>query len=166
MNLRGCNKATQLCPCGYYGDAITSCTCTPDQIQRYQSRLSGPFLDRIDLHLMMQREHPIDGVFADKAGNESSEAVRLRVEAARQCQLDRQQASNAVLESDALRRHSKLDAAARCLMQQAGERLNLSLRAQHRMLRVARTIADLDTSEAISKAHLMESLSYRRASSV
>ncbi|ASJ76265.1 YifB family Mg chelatase-like AAA ATPase [Granulosicoccus antarcticus] len=151
------------CPCGYYNDAVVRCNCTPDVIMRYQSRISGPFLDRIDLHVDMQRELHL-AVGAPVVGdNESSELIRQRVVQARDRQLDRQHMTNAMLAPRVLHEHAQLDKSASDLLRQATTRLNLTLRAQHRLLRVARTIADLEADAKVECRHLAESLSYRRA---
>ena len=151
------------CPCGYYNDAVVRCNCTPDVIMRYQSRVSGPFLDRIDLHVDMQRELHLALKSPSVDDNEGSEAIRLRVVQARERQLGRQQMTNAMLAPLLLHDLAGLDKSASNLLGEASKRLNLSLRAQHRLLRVARTIADLDESPAVACKHLAESLSYRRA---
>lgn len=150
------------CPCGYYNDAQIECRCGIEQIIRYQSRVSGPFLDRIDLHLCLQREQHKDAVLGTQSGNENSHTVQTRVISARKLQMRRQQSSNAMLDNAGLRLHANLDAASRELLEKAGSRLHLSLRAQHRLLKVARTIADLDASSTIEQRHLAESLTFRR----
>ena len=151
------------CPCGYYNDAVVHCNCTPDVIMRYQSRVSGPFLDRIDLHVDMQRELHLALKSPLVVDNEDSETIRLRVVQARDRQLGRQHMTNAMLAPLLLHDHARLDKATSTLLEEASTRLHLSLRAQHRLLRVARTIADLDASAAVACSHLAESLSYRRA---
>lgn len=147
------------CPCGYFGDPSGRCQCTPEQVQRYRNKLSGPLLDRIDLHINVVREttslrtpkHP---------GLSSAQAVEL-VCAARERQLQRQDCSNAQLDLNALRTYCLLADNDRIWLEQASERLNLSLRATHRVLKVARTLADLEDSENISRNHLAEALQYR-----
>jgi magnesium chelatase family protein len=151
------------CPCGYFNDPQFSCNCSADQILRYQSRLSGPFLDRIDMHLDLQRELNTQAALESTSANESSVTIRQRVVQARDRQLLRQKTSNALLAPADVRLHCQLDDSARRLLRQAGDLLSLSLRSQHRLLRVARTIADLAQSAPVSEAHLAESLSYRRA---
>ena len=151
------------CPCGYFNDPSIQCRCGVDQIIRYQSRLSGPFLDRIDLHVELQREVNTEGVLGEITSNESSKVIRYRVVQARQMQLKRQNCNNAAMGIKNIRRHSHLDDAARILLKQASESLSLSLRVQHRMIRVARTIADLEGCSAVTSDHFAESLSYRRA---
>ncbi|MEJ2686379.1 MAG: YifB family Mg chelatase-like AAA ATPase, partial [Gammaproteobacteria bacterium] len=145
------------CPCGYHGDADGRCRCTPDQIRRYRARISGPLLDRIDMQIEVPR--PSWDQLQGPPG-ESSAAVRGRVEAARRRQRPRGTV-NAELQGEALTAHCGLSPADRHLLQQALERLGLSARAYHRILRVARTIADLDRSEHIATAHLTEAIQYR-----
>lgn len=162
------------CPCGYHTDTTVKCHCTPDLIMRYQSRVSGPFLDRIDLHVDMQRErHQAISTRTERSGQscgESSEAIRQRVVQARQRQLARQGMMNAALSPVLLHRHARLEKAARALMRDASTRLNLSLRSQHRLLRVARTVADLEadssTDRPVGAEHVAEGLSYRRTSNL
>lgn len=150
------------CPCGYHTDTSVRCNCTPDLIMRYQSRISGPFLDRIDLHIDMQRELSQALAIQSGGAGESSELIRQRVVLARERQLARQGVINAALAPIALHRYAGLDKQARSLMCDASKRLNLSLRSQHRLLRVARTMADLEGQGAVASEHLAESLSYRR----
>jgi len=151
------------CPCGYHDDPKISCRCSAEQILRYQARVSGPFLDRIDLHLQLRRETLSDAAMKSTDGNEESSAIRLRVEQARHKQLSRQGVSNARLDSAALRKYVNIDVDARKLLSKASTAMMLSLRAQHRLLRVARTIADLENGDALTRAHLAECLCYRRA---
>jgi len=151
------------CPCGYHDDPKMACRCSAEQIIRYQGRVSGPFLDRIDLHLQLQRETLSDAAMKSTEGNEESAVIRKRVKQARQRQLARQQMSNACLDAPALRQSVQLDDAARLLLAKTSASMMLSLRAQHRLLRVARTIADLENCDAVTKNHLAECLSYRRA---
>ncbi len=148
------------CPCGHAGDPSGRCRCTGEAIARYRSRLSGPLLDRIDLHVEVPRL-PQQVLLAPAGGGEPSQQVRARVVAARGAQLARSGGSNALLAGAALRRHAALAAGERRLLEQAAERLELSARACHRILRVARTIADLDQADAIGQAHLAEAISYR-----
>lgn len=150
------------CPCGYFNDPSIQCRCGVDQIVRYQARVSGPFLDRIDLHIELQREVLVEGVLASDANNETSSAIRKRVVEARQIQLERQEINNAALDTKGVRFFSRLDESAKALLQQASVSLSLSLRVQHRLIRVARTVADLDGKVSVSDVHLAEGLSYRR----
>jgi len=148
------------CPCGHLGDARHACRCTPDQVARYRGRLSGPLLDRIDLSLevpALSRHELLDAPAA-----ESSAAVRARVERAWALQADRQSVPNARLPAGEVERLCAADGAARALLDSAIERLGLSARAYHRVLRVARSIADLAGCESITSAHVAEAIQYRR----
>lgn len=147
------------CPCGYYGDPSGRCRCTPEQVQRYRNKLSGPLLDRVDLHITVARETTSLSKPKDP-GLSSAEAVAL-VCAARQRQLQRQGCSNAQLDLNALFKHCLLVEQDRTWLEQASERLNLSLRATHRVLKVARTLADLADRPAICRNDLAEALQYR-----
>ncbi|QDX81548.1 ATP-dependent protease [Denitratisoma sp. DHT3] len=148
------------CPCGYLGHPANRCRCTPDQVARYRNKLSGPLLDRIDLMIEVPAlpqadlQHAPDG--------EASAPVAARVVRARQRQLERQGQPNArlgVADTEALCRP---DAAGQALLKQAIARLGLSARAYHRILRVARSIADLAASDAIARPHIAEAIHYRR----
>lgn len=150
------------CPCGYLGDPGGRCRCTPEQIQRYRAKLSGPLLDRIDLHLTVAREST--SLLASSQAGESSAEVAARVSQARQRQLARQGCANAFLDLPGLQQHCRLPEADRLWLEQACERLNLSLRAAHRLLKVARTLADLEGVCEIGRAHLAEALQYRPSS--
>ena len=147
------------CPCGYNGDPQQACRCTPDQIQRYRGRISGPLLDRIDLRLRIHRM-PI-GELQDAPPGESSATVRARVCAARQRQAARQHTVNAQLSAADVARHCTLDQPGKQFMRQAEERLKLSARAHHRLLKVARSIADLSGDARIDATHLQEAVAYR-----
>lgn len=147
------------CPCGYLGDPSNRCRCTPEQIQRYRSKLSGPLLDRIDLHLTVAREST--ALQAPRQEGESTTQAAAKVAAARQRQLDRQGVANAFLDLPGLHQHCHLGDTDRQWLENACERLGLSLRAAHRVLKVARTLADLEAASAISRAHLAEALQYR-----
>ncbi len=151
------------CRCGHLGDSRHGCRCTPTEIERYRSRISGPLLDRIDLHVevpavtLEQLEGP---------PGEASSIVTGRVQAARDVQQRRFDgsavaSSNAVMNGALLRRHCRLDEAGRKLLQGAFERLGLSARALHRIQRVARTIADLDGAKSVQVRHLAEAIHYR-----
>lgn len=147
------------CPCGYLGDPGGRCHCTPEQIQRYRAKLSGPLLDRIDLHLTVAREST--NLLASSQTGERSAQVAARVSQARQHQFARQGCANAFLDLPGLQQHCRLPEADRLWLEQACERLNLSLRAAHRLLKVARTLADLEGTGEIGRAHLAEALQYR-----
>jgi magnesium chelatase family protein len=151
------------CPCGYAGDPRQRCHCTPDQIQRYRSRISGPLMDRIDLGVEVLRV-PLCELGAPRSGNdEDSATVRARVVRARHHALMRAGRPNAEISTRELERDCALGPAERRWFDAALERLGLSARAYHRTLRVARTIADLDGGAALlDRAHLAEALTYRR----
>ncbi|WP_047289925.1 YifB family Mg chelatase-like AAA ATPase [Pseudomonas protegens] len=147
------------CPCGYLGEPSGRCRCTPEQIQRYRNKLSGPLLDRIDLHLTVAREATALNP-EPQPGNDSA-AAATRVAGARELQRERQGCANAFLDLPGLRRHCKLSTADERWLEAACERLGLSLRAAHRLLKVARTLADLEQAARISREHLAEALHYR-----
>ncbi len=149
------------CPCGYLGSRLKACRCTPDQVARYQGRLSGPLLDRIDLHVEVGALAPEE--LLNAPAGESTAAVRARCVAARERALARQGQPNQALQGQAIDTHARLDAAARTFLHSAAARLGWSARATHRALRVARSIADLAGSEAVSLAHVAEAVQYRRA---
>ncbi len=151
------------CPCGYYGDPTHACTCSPSSITRYRKRISGPLLDRIDIHLEVPRVE-YEKLSDDRLG-EPSEAIRQRVEAARERQRKRLAPfglqANAEMGPAEIRRFCALDDQGRQLMRLAMQQMALSARAYHRVLKVARTIADLAGSEAIRPEHVAEALQYR-----
>lgn len=147
------------CPCGYDGDTSGRCRCRPEQIKRYQDKLSGPLLDRIDLHITVPAL-PIADLQNAQAG-ETSEQVRIRVADAHKLQLKRQKKVNNELSPSEIDQYIQLGEGEQQLLQLAQQRLNLSARGYHRVLRVARTIADLAASINITSAHVSEALSYR-----
>jgi magnesium chelatase family protein len=148
------------CPCGYLGHPNGKCRCTPDQVARYRGKLSGPFLDRIDLMINVP---PLSDVeMQGKPRGESSSAVKARVINARAIQLGRQGKSNALLGSREIDTLCEPDASGATLLKQAISRLDLSARAYHRVLKVARTIADLDGGGNLGAAHIAEAIQYRR----
>ena len=154
------------CPCGFYGDPIKECTCSSSTITRYQKRISGPMLDRIDIHIEVPRVE-FDKLSDDRLG-EPSAAIQERVEAARQIQRNRflsQEESgiscNADMRPGEVRQFCALDDTGQSLMRSAMSQMQLSARAYHRVLKLARSIADLAGSEAIQPTHLAEALQYR-----
>jgi len=150
------------CPCGYLGDSTGRCRCSPDQVARYRRRLSGPLLDRIDLHVEVLRLDVEQLTRPAARATETTAQVRARVMAAHERQLARAGKSNAELMPAEIERDCALDAAGRKLIEQALTRLALSARAYHRILKVARTIADLGGAERIDTTHLSEAIGYRR----
>lgn len=152
------------CPCGYYGDLKRECRCSPIQIERYRRRISGPLLDRIDLHVEVPLV-PYKELKAD-SGGEKSATVRERVAVARDRQLSRFNGyegvySNASMPSAMVAKHCKLDEASSKQLEQAMEMLNFSARAHDRILKVARTLADLEGQENIQLGHVLEAIQYR-----
>ena len=148
------------CPCGYLGHFNGRCRCTPDQVARYRGRISGPLMDRIDIHLEVPAV-PQEDLLRQTAA-EASGAVRERVAAAHRVQIERQGKANSSLATRDIDRWCRPEAAAEGLLRQAITRLNLSARAYHRVLKLARTIADLAESEAIAVAHVAEAIQYRK----
>jgi magnesium chelatase family protein len=152
------------CPCGYYSDPRHECTCTPQLIQKYMARISGPLLDRIDIHVEVPALSYEE--LSAKAPGEDSESMRDRVKVARTVQRSRfaKEKSvfcNAHMESRHIRAHCVLDNACQQLLKSAVERLGLSARAYDRILKVSRTIADLDGKENIGSSHIAEGIQYR-----
>ncbi len=148
------------CPCGYLGHPSIECQCTPQQVLRYRAKISGPLLDRFDLHV----EVPVQSgeVLMQREGDgEPSAVVRERVNLARQRQVQRG-AVNSALGGSELHDHCRVDEAGETMLSAAMERLGLSARALHRILRVARTLADLEGQERIGNGHLVEALGYRK----
>jgi magnesium chelatase family protein len=154
---------TDPCPCGYLGDPKRECRCSPSQIQRYRAKISGPLLDRIDLHI----EAPALAIreLQNAQPGESSATIRARVQAARDRQLERfrgtKVTSNARMSHAQIRTHCAIDATLAEMLQHAMEELALSARAYDRILKVARTIADLAASDRIEANHLLEAIQYR-----
>ncbi|MBK6288043.1 MAG: YifB family Mg chelatase-like AAA ATPase [Pseudomonadales bacterium] len=149
------------CPCGYLGSGFRDCRCTPDQVGRYRERLSGPLLDRFDMLVEVSRPGAALFERTDTHPEEPSHSIRERVIAARERQLSRQGCSNSELRGRELERVVCLGDEDRAFLVAAIERWGLSARAYHRVLRVARSIADLDACDAIASAHIAEALAYR-----
>ena len=149
------------CPCGYLGSSLRSCRCSSDQVSRYQGKLSGPLLDRIDLHV------EVGALAADELINtppgENTQAIRVRVAAARERAMQRQGTTNQALDGQAIDDQCRLDDAAAKFLNTAAARLGWSGRSIHRCLKVARTIADLSGSDKVTVTHVAESVQYRRA---
>ena len=148
------------CPCGYLGSATRTCRCSPDQVSRYQGKLSGPLLDRIDLHIEVPSLAAQD--LLNALPGESTETIAARSLVARERALARQGCTNAALQGQAIDTHSRLDDSATTLLQKAAAKLGWSGRSVHRSLKVARTIADLAGSDTIASVHVAEGLQYRR----
>jgi magnesium chelatase family protein len=147
------------CPCGYLGAGDGRCHCAPDQVMRYRRKISGPLLDRFDLHVPVNAVNTRD--FQGTAETEGSACIRARVIASRERQHERQRKANAQLRGRELDRVCALDRSQKELLEHAMDNLGLSARAYHRTLRVARTLADMDGLAAIETRHLTEALSYR-----
>lgn len=148
------------CPCGYHNDGTDRCVCTPDQIRRYQQKISGPLLDRIDLQLQVPALSP-EALLAPTRPGECSARVRERVVEAHRRQLVRQQCMNRDLDGIELERVCDLTEAGRSLMTRMMQRYQLSARACHRVLKVARTLADLAGQERVAETQLLEALAFR-----
>ena len=154
--------AMNLCPCGYLGDSNGRCHCTCEQVQRYRARVSGPLLDRIDMHVEVPNV-PRDVLRADPANRgEDSAQVRSRVEAARERQTSRCGCANATLKNREVEKHCRVSDNDSKLLERAIDQLGLSARAYHRILKVARTVADLSDEPHIQTQHLTEAIGYRR----
>ncbi len=152
------------CPCGYSGDPVRPCTCPPRSVLKYRGKISGPILDRIDLHIEVPSVK-YEQLRADNGESEKSAEVRERVSLARQVQLKRFSTdgiySNSQMKPKHLKKFCHLDAACQAVLDHAVQQLGLSARAYHRILKVARTIADLDGKEDIARNHLFEAIQYR-----
>jgi magnesium chelatase family protein len=148
------------CPCGYLGHANGRCRCTPDQVARYRRKISGPLLDRIDIQIELP-DVPSDDLTRASCG-ESSSAIRARVEEARARMHARQGKDNARLTTREIEKHCAPDEKGALLLKQAISRLGLSARGYHRILKVARTIADLGCKNDVTSIHVAEAIQYRR----
>ena len=149
------------CPCGYLGSQQRACRCTPDQVARYQSKLSGPLLDRIDLHVEVPAVAAADLLLAQPG--ETSASIRQRCSAARERAIARQGKLNQALQAQEIDTHLRLDDAAARFLNLAATRLGWSARSTHRALKVARTIADLGAAPSVQVAHMAEAMQYRRS---
>ncbi|HUT21244.1 MAG TPA: ATP-binding protein, partial [Anaerolineae bacterium] len=151
------------CPCGYYGDPERECSCSLGMVQRYQKRISGPLMDRFDIHIEVPRVD-YDKLTSDRLG-EPSEQIRGRVEAARVVQRARfrgtKMACNADMGPAEVREHCEVDGSGKSLLRAAMQQLQMSARAYHRILKLARTIADLAGSARIEAPHVAEAIQYR-----
>lgn len=151
------------CPCGYYGSKDRACSCTNEQISKYMNKISGPLLDRIDIHIEVQ-SIKYDELSSDRP-SESSEQIKERVNKARNIQLERYKNDgiycNSELSPELTKKYCKLDDECKLLLKNAFEKLNFSARAHDKVLKLARTIADLDGQENINRKHLAEAIQYR-----
>jgi magnesium chelatase family protein len=155
--------AANPCPCGYFGDPVKPCTCSSATISRYQQRISGPLLDRIDIHIEVPRVEY--DKLADTRQGEVSSSIRQRVQSARDRQLARYANTRLICNADMgareVQQYAKLDSQGEALIRSAMRQMNLSARAYHRVLKLGRTIADLEGKEAIEAHHIAEALQYR-----
>ncbi len=158
-----CRKATQGCPCGFYNDHLKACTCTPHMISKYLQRISGPLLDRIDIHIEVPRLKHEE--LMSKSAGEPSSWIRARVRNAREIQQKRFKGTkiycNAQMSSKHIKQYCKLTPEAEGMLKQAIEQLRLSARAYDRILKLSRTIADLAQSDVIGIEHIAEAVQYR-----
>ena len=156
--------AANPCPCGYRSDARRHCNCTPPQIEKYMSKISGPLMDRIDIHIEVPAV-PFDELSATSAQGTTSEQMRQDVQRAREMQAERFQDNvvryNAQMSSRQVREHCKLNKSCQQMLRHSVEDMGLSARAHDKILRVARTIADVAGDTDINEMHLAEAISYR-----
>ena len=149
------------CPCGFHGDRAKNCVCSAEQVSRYRTKVSGPLLDRIDLFVEVARPKQI--VIPGKgAPGEPSSAVRKRVVAAHCIQIERQGVTNGQLDAAGVKKHCRLNSAEESFIENAAEQLSLSTRGCQRVLKVARTVADLDAADSIDQNHLAETIGFRQ----
>ena len=151
------------CPCGHLGSSLKACRCTPEQVQRYQSRVSGPLLDRIDLQWVVHSLPPHELIGSGREKGESTALVRDRVQRAQAFALKRQGCLNQALQATDAETQCNLDEAGTDFVRRAAQRLGWSSRATHRALKVARTLADMAGADRVSVPHLAEAIQYRRA---
>src|SRR5262245_55444663 len=160
---RGCNYSLHRCLCGFLGDSQHECTCAPQQVQRYRAKISGPLLDRIDIQIEVPAVKYKE--LSQHLTSEGSATIRVRVNRAREVQLQRFAGRtlfcNAQMTSRDIRKFCQPDASGEKLLESAMARLGLSARAYTRILKVARTIADLAGEEKVGGAHLAEAIQYR-----
>lgn len=154
-------SAMNPCPCGYAGSLLDECQCSPEQVKRYRAKISGPLLDRIDMHVEVAKLPPEFLINSDVNIGESSAVIRERVIAARLCQQQRQGKCNALLTVPELNKFSQLEKAAEKLLLQVMTSFNWSARVYHRVVKVARTIADLEGGAAVTVGHISEAINYR-----
>ena len=151
------------CPCGYYGVKDKECTCSPGMIEKYINRISGPMLDRIDIHIEVQQVKYDE--LNEKSHSETSNEVRKRVDIARKIQNERYKNygiySNSELNNNLIEEYCKINEESKVILKKAFDKLGLSVRAYHKILKVARTIADLEQSENILTNHVAEAIQYR-----
>jgi magnesium chelatase family protein len=150
------------CPCGYLGDSQGKCHCSADQVQRYRQKISGPLMDRIDMHIVVPALPIRELRQQQNQDNESSQVIRTRVEQARQIQIQRHGRINAHLATTDIKKSCRLDKTDQQLLENAMTRFGLSMRAYTKILKLSRTIADLDGKQSIATSHLSEALSYRQ----
>ncbi|MDH3327406.1 MAG: YifB family Mg chelatase-like AAA ATPase [Gammaproteobacteria bacterium] len=150
------------CPCGYHGDKNGQCRCTEEQVMRYKNKISGPLMDRIDMHIDVPRLENVNQLSDKDPNTESSLQIRQRVQAARDRQSARNGHCNAQLEVKEIEKYCKLDDSSQQFLNQTIEKLKLSNRAYHRILKVARTIADIEEQDNVTIKHIAEAVNYRR----
>jgi len=155
--------ATQECPCGFYTDLNRECTCTLPQILRYRSKISGPLMDRIDIHIEVPAVRYRD--LTGETSGEDSETIKKRVDRAREIQRQRFAGKriycNAQMTSRYLKKYCQIGEDSKALLEQAIDKLGLSARAYTRILKIARTIADLENVESLTAQHISEAIQYR-----